>query len=117
MLLPATADANTIASSTMHFEGALTDAGGGVYTGTIPMTAGEYYVPGGPGEAISTGGGFDVYAKEGGCAYVQGYYGTGEWNCQGIDTAAVGSNHDAYPEGGPWGGYGSGRLSGLPTAW
>jgi len=32
-----------IASSTMHFEGALTDAGGGVYNGTIPMTAGTYY--------------------------------------------------------------------------
>lgn len=67
------------------------------------MTEGEYFVTGGPGESICTGGGFDVYAKAGSCAYVQGYYGSGTWNCDGTDTAVVGSNHDAYPVGGPWG--------------
>jgi len=101
--LAITAMANSVASSTMHFEGSLTDAGGGVYTGTIPATAGEYYVPGGPGEAIWNQGGFDVYAKAGACAYVQGFYGTGAWNCAGPDTAVVPSNHDAYAQGGPWG--------------
>jgi hypothetical protein len=99
---------NTVESSTMIFEGDLTDAGGGVYTGTIDMTEGEYYVTGGPGEGVSTGGGFDVYAEEGGCAYCLNYYGTGAWNCDGTDTYIVGNytgtNHDAYPTpGGPWG--------------
>lgn len=98
--------ANDVSSSTMHFEGDLTYAGGGVYTGTIAMTAGEYYVIGGGGEEISTTGGFDVYAKWGGCAYVMDYYGIGDWNCGGIDTFLIGSDHDAYPNppgGGPWG--------------
>jgi parallel beta-helix repeat protein len=98
----------TVESSTMIFEGDLTDAGGGVYTGNISMTEGEYYVPGGPGEGIWDEGGFDVYAKEGGCAYSDGYYGTGDWNCDGTDTYIVGyytgTDHDAYPSlGGPWG--------------
>jgi hypothetical protein len=96
--------ANSIASSTMIFSGNLTDQGGGVYTGYIPMTAGNYYVSGGPGAGISTAGGFDVYAKEGGCAYCLNYYGTGAWNCDGTDTYLIGSDHDAYPyPGGPWG--------------
>ncbi len=105
VLLPLTAGANNIASSTMHFYGALTDDGGGVYTGTIAATSGEYYVPGGGGEVISTGGGFDVYAKDSGCAFVEGYYATGAWNCSGIDTYLLGSDHDAYPYGGPWGSF------------
>ena len=97
----------------MVFEGELTDAGGGVYTGTIAMTEGEYYV----------GGGFDVYAKEGGCAYCEGYYGTGEWNCDGTDTYLVGyyawTDHDAYPSpGGPWGsGITPTVLTGTSTLW
>ena len=41
--------ANTLESSTMHFEGTLTDVGGGIYTGTIDATAGTYYIGGGPG--------------------------------------------------------------------
>ncbi|MCK4659752.1 MAG: HYR domain-containing protein, partial [Phycisphaerae bacterium] len=110
LLAPAGAGANNVASSTMHFEGALADAGGGVYTGTIAMTVGEYYVPGGGGVAISTNGGFDVYAKDGSCAYVTGYYGTGDWNCSGANTYLIGyyagSPNDAYPQpGGPWGGW------------
>ena len=109
--VPAGADEphqNTVESSTMIFEGGLTDEGGGVYTGTIAMTAGGYYISGGAGESISTSGGFDVYAKEAGCAYCLNYYGTGAWNCDGTDTYIVGyyagTNHDAYPlPGGPWG--------------
>ena len=102
------ASANTPESAWMVFEGPLTEAVGGVYTGTIPMTEGNYYVTGGPGASTYTGGGFDVYAKQGGCAYVEGYYGTGAWNCAGLDTYNVGyystSPHDAYPNpGGPWG--------------
>lgn len=113
VLIANTAGANTTTSSTMWFHEdtdypALTeDFVGGVvvYTGIVNMTAGNYYVPGGQGESIYTGGGFDVYAKEGGEAYVQGYYGTGAWNGPGgTDTYIIGSDHDAYPDpGGPWG--------------
>ena len=99
------AAANSVASSTMHFEGSLTYQGGGVYTGTIPATAGTYYVAGGPGthqensawytpDGRSANGGFDVYAKYGGTAYVQG---------MSPDTWTIGPDHDAYSEGGPWG--------------
>ena len=107
-LVPAVpAVANDVASSTMIFNGALTYEGGGVYTGTISMTQGTYYVSGGPGEDIYTGGGFDLYAEVGGEAYVEGYYGTGDWNGpSGTDTFIIGSDHDAYPDeqgGGPWG--------------
>ena len=76
MAVPAPALANSVASSTMHFHGDLTDQGGGVYTGTMPMTAGSYYNTGGPGcvggqtpDGGPCNGGFDVYAKEGGTAY------------------------------------------------
>jgi len=93
-ILPVNASPNSVESSTMHFEGTLTDEGGGVYTGTIPMTAGEYYVPGGPGESIWDQGGFDVYAKEGGTAYVEG---------MDPETWTIGPDHDAYSESGPWG--------------
>ena len=87
--------ANTIASSTMWFQGSLTyDSTTGSYTGTIKAIKGYYYVTGGPGAAISTGGGFDVYAKAGGTAYVQG---------NTPPTETIGPNHDAYSEGGLWG--------------
>jgi hypothetical protein len=97
-------EANTTASSTMIFEGSsLTDQGGGVYTGTIPMTPGTYYAAGGAGYSQRYGcndtspcaggpGGFDVYAKRGGTAYVQG---VGSWS--------IGTDCDAYSESGPWG--------------
>ena len=80
---------NTVESGTMHFEGALADMDDGVLTGTIPMTDDGIY-----------GGGYDVYAEQGGEAYVQGYYGTGPWNGpSGLDTYVVGyfgEPHDAF---------------------
>lgn len=103
------ASANTIDSSTMWFEGSLTpvDLGGGVYayTGTIDAIAGYYYMPGGPGttwdgtnwvtpDGRVAVGGFDVYAREGGTTYVEGMT---------PDTWTIGSDHDAYSQGGPWG--------------
>jgi len=110
-LLPLLASANSIGSGTMEFEGTLIDAGGGIFTGVIDATAGSWYVPGGGGESISTDGGFDVFAKEGACAFVEGYYGTGAWNCSGTDTYVIGYGdadpHDGYPDDGtgnpPWG--------------
>ena len=107
----AEAGPNSVASSTWVFEGPLTDAGGGIYTGTIDATVGFYYVTGGAGEAIWASGGVDLYGLDGGCALVEGYYATGAWNCAGVDTfliPAVGENHDAYPSalgGGPWGSF------------
>lgn len=95
---------NSPASSAMVFEGALTDAGGGVYTGTIAATKGAYYCETCPGAAEYVGGsgyppgpdqgGFDVYAREGATAY--------------YDDAAqgtVGADHDAYSSAGGWGDY------------
>jgi len=88
-------NANTVASSTMRFQGTLTDAGG-YYTGTVNMTVGQYYVPGGPGEAISSSGGFDVFAKEGGTSYIS--------VLADPHTYTIGSDHDGYPKTGtPWG--------------
>lgn len=88
--------ANVIDSSTMIFEGTLTDNGDGTYTGILPMTPGSYYMPGGPGEGANDGGsgGFDIYARVGGTAYVQGI---------DPDNWIIGADHDAYSEGGPWG--------------
>ena len=101
-MMPAAAPPNSVASGTMHFEGALTDSGGGVYVGTIAMTDDGFY----------PSGGFDVYADEGGTAYVQGYYGADPCNAGAVaDTYVVGcygEAHDAYPtttRGGPWGGW------------
>ncbi len=113
VLIAVPAMGNSVGSSVMEFEGTLTDAGGGVYTGTIDAVEGSWYVVGGGGEAISTAGGFDVYAEAGGCALVEGYYGTGAWNCDGVDTYTIGWNsydlHDAYPDSfgsnPPWGPY------------
>jgi hypothetical protein len=95
-------EANDTASSTMVFEGTLTDQGGGVYTGYIPMKSGGYWGLTGAGYSQRHGctdtspcaagpGGFDVYAKAGGTAYINGVSGT------------IGSNHDAYSAGGVWG--------------
>jgi len=105
-VLSAGSNANSIDSATLVFNGTLTDNGNGTFTGTIPMTAGQYYVTGGAGQAISVAGGFDVYARAGDCAYVQGYYGTGPFNCGSIDTYRIGADNDAYPgqlTGRPWG--------------
>ncbi|GBE56422.1 MAG TPA: hypothetical protein ENH13_06300 [Euryarchaeota archaeon] len=92
--------ANTIDSSTMYFEGALTPDVGGGYTGTIAAVAGTYYLTG-PGcvagktpDGRTCVGGWDVYAKEGGTAY--------------YDDAAqgtIGSDHDGYSGAGGWGAF------------
>ena len=97
--------ANDIASSTLHFEGALTEAGG-VYTGTIAMTEGTYYMTGGPGcvdgqtpDGGPCNGGFDIYAEEGGTGYLHdSTHDPGE-------TTIIGSDHDFYHSGGGWGAY------------
>lgn len=102
--------ANSIASSTMIFEGDLAyNSLTGAYTGTINAKAGTYYTSSGSGcsggqtpDGRACDGGFDVYAKAGATAYVLNYYGPG------TDEYVIGSNHDAYPipgEGGqaPWG--------------
>ncbi len=111
---PATAvetNQNTPESSTMIFQGSLTDNPDGSYTGSIPMTEGEYYVVDGDGESVRASGGFDVYARQGAEAYVLDYYGSGDWNGPGgDDTYIIGfytdTDHDAYPfPGGPWGGW------------
>jgi hypothetical protein len=105
--------ANTTESSTMWFEGENVlisyDAGGVIgYSGTIAMSRGVYYIPGGPGTTWDPGdsrfetpdglpavGGFDVYAKEGATTYVEGYSQSG---------IIIGSDHDAYPSNSaPWG--------------
>lgn len=105
ILVASLAQANTIDSSTMWFEGVLTyDSGAGTYTGTIAAIAGSYYMPGGPGTTFDGAdwrtpdgrlavGGFDVYAEEGGFAY----YG-------GALQGPIGADHDGYPaSGGGWG--------------
>lgn len=91
--------ANDIASSTLHFEGALTDDGGGEYSGVIAATAGTYYVEGGAGvtdgktpDGRDAVGGFDVYAKEGADAYYDN-----------VVQGTIGSDHDAYSSAGGWG--------------
>lgn len=100
------ASANTIASSTMMFQGELQyDFLAGTYVGTIDAIPGTYYAPGGPGttwseenmrwetpdgeEAI---GGWDLFAREGAWAYYDDAL-------QGV----IGSDHDAYNSGGGWG--------------
>ena len=88
LALSATAGANTVTSSTMWFKGTLTDAGGGVYTGTLAMVDESVE---GVGDGIA---GFDVYAKQGGTAYVEG---------MSPDNWVIGSDHDAYSQSGPWG--------------
>jgi hypothetical protein len=84
--------ANTIASSTMVFQGTLTNQGGGVYTGILPMIneSGTSY-----GDGIT---GFDVYAKNGAWATYD-LTGSGGENY----TSGQVADHDAYKQGGGWG--------------
>ena len=78
VLIAAPVWANSVASSTMEFEGALTDNGDGTYSGVIPMIV---------------GGGYDIYGEEGGTAWFGNDPGTGPvWTSQ-----AIGSDHDAWP--------------------
>jgi hypothetical protein len=102
-----TAGANTTESSTMWFEGDLFhNKDTGACTGTIGAIEGDYYIPGGPGttevspdvwqtpDGKPAVGGFDIYAEEGGTAYVEG---------MSPATWIIGSDHDAWSQGGPWG--------------
>lgn len=98
VLIANTAGANTTTSSSMWFHedlavnpylsGYCISSGVYGYTGTIGMIDEAAW---GLGDGIS---GFDVYAKEGGTAYVQG---------MDPDSWIIGSDHDAYSEAGPWG--------------
>ncbi|NIA21237.1 MAG: PEP-CTERM sorting domain-containing protein [Anaerolineaceae bacterium] len=105
LMLSSSVMGNTVQSSTMYFSGSLTDAGGGVYTGTILAVAGTFYAPGGPGTTWDDGdsrwenpdgtaavGGFDVFAEEGGTAFYDD-----------VVQGTIGADHDAYTTGGGWG--------------
>ncbi|MBU8871635.1 MAG: T9SS type A sorting domain-containing protein [Gemmatimonadales bacterium] len=77
LLVPAFTLGNTVASSTMQFQGDLTDNGDGTYTGVV---------------AAVSGGGFDIFAEEGALAYFGNDPGTGVvWT-----TEAIAAN-DAWP--------------------
>jgi hypothetical protein len=84
------ASANTVASSTMWFQGSLTDSGGGIYSGVLPMI---------DENALSVGdgiSGFDVYANNGSTAWFGDDPGSGPvWASQSI------SNNDAWPTWNP----------------
>lgn len=85
-VLAGTAGANTIASSTMYFGTAddytLTDEGGGIYSGVLPM--------------LSINGGFDIYAEDGGTAWFGNKVGdTGTWTSE-----LIGADHDSSDLGG-----------------
>ena len=69
---------NTVASSTIVFEGTLTDNGDGTFTGVIPCVF---------------DGGFDIFAKEGANAQFGDDTGSGAvWTQQ-----LIGTDHDAWP--------------------
>ena len=102
ILTTSVAWSNTIDSSTIWFgapggtSGSLDVSGAGdALVGTIAAGPGYYYSAGGPGEGAAQGGsgGFDVYAQNGGTAYVSGY----------TPTTNVISDHDAYNAGDGWG--------------
>lgn len=83
----AAASANTIESSTMVFEGALTDDGDGSYSGVVPMVQNDGY-----GDS-----GFDVYAKN-------GAWSTYDKLTSGSDYAeGQVTDHDVYTTAGGWG--------------
>jgi hypothetical protein len=83
------AGANTIASSTMWFEGALTSSGGG-YTGILNMINEN---AAGQGDNIA---GYDVYGKNGANAWFGNDPGSGPvWTSQAI------AGHDAWPTWNP----------------
>jgi len=78
----------TIDSSTMIFQGALSDAGGGVYTGTIFMVdEGTHWL----GDLKA---GFDVYARDGATAYFAD-------DRFLVGPSATIANHDGWPDWDP----------------
>jgi len=90
LAVSAPAMANTVASSTMWFEGTLTESGG-VYTGVVNMVDEATL---GIGDGIS---GFDVYARQGATAWFGDDPGTGPvWTSQ-----AIGADHDGWPTWNP----------------
>ena len=92
LLTVGTAGANTIASSTMYFQGGLTIDAGGYYTGTIPMVD---EAAAGIGDGIA---GYDVYGKNG----VNAWFGDDPdkgGSQPPVWTAQMISNHDAWQDG------------------
>ena len=77
--------ANTIESSTMIFEGALTDNGDGTYSGVVAMVD---EATAGLGDGIA---GYDIYGKEGASAWF-GNAPDPVWTSQ-----LIGADHDAWP--------------------
>jgi len=77
LMVPAFALGNTVASSTMQFQGALTDNGDGTYTGVVPM--------------LGTTG-FDIFAEEGETAQFGNDPGSGP-----VWTPQVIASNDAWP--------------------
>jgi len=57
------------------------------------MTAGQHYVPGGPGATTSEDGGFDILARTGARAYV---------SCYSPTSVATTEDYDAYGERATW---------------
>ena len=101
----------------MWFEGYLSyDDSTGAYTGIIPMIAGYYYIPGGPGthwddednrwetpDGRAAVGGFDVYAKAGATAYMD-QNNDGDFDDED-EQETIDEYHNAYHQGGVWGGW------------
>jgi hypothetical protein len=92
LVLVGSVNANTIASSTMIFQGELTDNGNGTYSGTLAMVDEEAT---GLGDQIA---GFDVYAENEAWATYDTIGSSGESYTEGIIT-----NYDAYITSGGWG--------------
>jgi len=89
--VPVLAD-NTVTSSTMIFEGPLTDEGGGVYSGVLAMVD-ESVGPLGDGVA-----GYDVYAKNGSKAWFGDDPGGGGAVWTSVDIGSdPDSDHDGWP--------------------
>jgi nitrous oxidase accessory protein len=86
--------ANTVDSSTMVFQGELTQNSDGSFSGTIAATQGTYYVVDGEGSSVSTSGGFDVYARNDAWAT---YYGSDSY----LEGTIL--SNDAYTTEGGWG--------------
>ena len=85
------AGANTIASSTMWFEGTLSTGTGGAFIGTIAMIDES---AAGVGDGIA---GFDVYAKDDAWATYE--------LADGTYTEGLVVDHDAYTTAGGWGAF------------
>jgi hypothetical protein len=87
------ANPTTIASSTMVFEGELTDEGGGIYSGVLAMVDGAGETAAGLGDGV---GGYDVYARNGATAWFGDDPGGGP-----VWTSVAIASHDAWPTGDP----------------